>query len=391
MKGKGCFIFLIIVAAGIAGAAKFILPSFIAQKQYDAGYVQAAALMNEGKIVEGAGKLTQGIIAAGGFKALSADEKNRILGLVKDSAVRAPEKSIHLIEFLMANGIDMECETRNQIYRDVMKHEYVTYYKTGRGGSDGALIELFTVAAWAGTCMVDEDNLKSYKQLFDGYKTANGDDFVKADWMAAAYAGKPVSIYGGPINIKPVKAPAKAAPAPAPAKAAEAPKEQPAPAPAAAKAEEKPAPAAAPAKTDEKPAAAPAKAEEKPKEAQPEKKPTLSLEESLKKSAAEISAGLKAKGVKTGEAMFDSKGKNFSIIYTPSVIGGKETFNGMVKILEAVSAAAKRDSRIQLQRISVKITDKDGGFATMLTVLLSDYLRYKNGEITADQFANLMM
>lgn len=408
MKGKGCFIFLIIVAAGIAAAAKLFLPSFIAEKQYAAGYVQSSNMFSDGRLIEGAGKLTEVLIAAGGYNSLSPDKKDAVVSLIRESALHAPEKSVHLVEMVQANGIDLSCEIRNEIYRAALQHEYSTYVKTGRSGSEAALMDLFTAAAWSGACEVNEENLKIFRQLFDYYKNDSGESFKNADWMNAAYAGKPVSISGSPILVKPVKAPAAAAPA----KAAEAPK----PAPAKAEAEQK-APEAAPAKKEaaakdakaEKPAEPAKKKAEEPKPAakadsqqsnafmdklkekkKNEKKPALTKEEIRKKVAGEISRELVIKGLKNKEASFLNGGKSFAITFVTSAVGEKETWNNTLLIFDTINSAVKLEGGIPLERISVIIENKSGDVEGTVGVSYADYLSYKNGKIDGNGLAERM-
>lgn len=409
LKGKGCFVFLIVVAVAITAAAKIFLPSFISSKQYALCYAEASALFSDGKIVDGAGKLTEGLIVAGGYQALSTLDKGAVVSLVHENALKVPEQSIHLLEFLSANAIEIECDDRAVIYMEFLKHVYSTYVKTGRGGSDGAMNVLFLTAAWSGTCGVDTDNLKIYKQVFDIYKKEAGDGFVKLPWMDAAYAGKPVSINGGAPVVKPVnavtavQAPSAAAVPPADAAMSDGVKD------AVGEAEKAKAAAAqtpvkaekvVPAKKDDKAAGGNLGAKDsksnnsiidKLKEIkQSEGGAYNAFEVRLKAAASDISRELLIKGVKNKDVYFSSSGKMFMITFQTSAVGEKDTWNSTMLIFETVHGAVKLDGGIPLERMSVVISDLSGAVEGTVGVNYSDYLSYKNGKINGNELAARM-
>lgn len=118
------------------------------------------------------------------------------------AAAGKPLESHKIAEFLQANGIEVPCEERSVMYRNMLQAA-IGYAKERK--LDEIRQCLFLAPYWGGSCTVDETNLKPYRILFDAFKNELGAYFTPADWMAPAYAGKPVAVPAAPA---PPQAPA---------------------------------------------------------------------------------------------------------------------------------------------------------------------------------------
>lgn len=387
MKGKGCAIFLILLAGLIFAGAKFYLPAVLAEKQKQVNLIAGETLLNEGKVVEGISKLSQALIISKGYDKLTDFEKEEMLDLVSDTALHNPLKSGPLAEFVKINAITIDCEKRLELYNEFIKYAYTEFIKAKKETPSQIGETLYLAAEWADACKIPEKDLGIFTKVFNVYVKLSEADFQRLPWMDLALAGKPVAI-NPPAPQKPMTA---AMPVPAKAPAAQLAK---APAPAAA-------PQAAP--VDKQPAAAaPQKNAAKEKElgdflqskfkkiSGAKEPPTApqAPKKTLPEIASEINREIITAGVKSKDSAFAANGREFTATIHVPEIGTMGFWKKLMTVFDTVNAGLKKNGASQVQKITVKLSDPTGKALGTVSGKYSDYQLLKAGKIADKEFAN---
>jgi len=186
---------------GIFFGGFLILFSLFAFPKYNTLRLSAKSLeagsekLKNGEIVSGLSLVQHAISTLKTQNVMHANMMDGIKEKLIDTAQKYPLKSFMILEFLDKNGIQPDCDERMTMYRTALEEAI----QSAKNSKIEEMRESLNIAAlWSGSCAVDEKNLTGFKKIFDYYKKASGASFIRADWMALAYEGKPIYTVSSP-------------------------------------------------------------------------------------------------------------------------------------------------------------------------------------------------
>jgi len=147
--------------------------------------------MGKGDVIGGLGQFQHALDLKLSENKLDEKILSEVKYIMIGYADKYPIESHKIYQFIQSNGMELNCDERNTIYASIIRDAYSFAQKSRM---DEIRECLFLAPYWAGECAVDEKNLSKYRKLFKAYKSEKGEAFIEADWMALAYAGKPLGI-----------------------------------------------------------------------------------------------------------------------------------------------------------------------------------------------------
>lgn len=431
MKVKISLIVILATTLAVAGAAYILWPQYnnrqVAKKYIEKGFSQLEA----GKVTQGLANVTHAINHVGSVGNLPDGLGDQLDDALLGIAGQYPMKSHILLDFLDSHSIEIPCAHRLNMYNHLLRKS-VENYKGNKSLSDLEQA-LFLAALWGGQCNVEKNQVTKFKKIFDFYKKKKGEYFEKSPWMGLAYGGKP--IVGSP-DVPGMKERAGGVdsavatgetgadtaggheseafraeaveqslePAPRNQKQASAAAEKPAARHLSEDLMKKSAPAAAAAETPAKPTGfigmvkskvsgliGQDKQQDKPAPAARQQKPAQNISDEDIKNVIENAEGvirdlLKVYDISLLEMNFTEDGSVLHVTFESENVNSKILVTELKNLLNAIHESKQQNPRLPLKYLVIQLKDVAGELKAIWDIEYQDFVDYKSGKLTGDEF-----